>query len=520
VFDFQLKRTQVALADGRLDEAFELLKDPSLRAHRSGQKLLTRLSGAFVQRGQDHLSANRLASALEDCLRAEKLAGNVPNVVQLRAVIARRIESERAESQQRAEQLTRAKEQMQNGWLSTGRKILAQTDDQQAQCLLQNAELLEIEKDSAVKRIEQILKNGQIELAAQFYQNSVLRGSMNDEAVSLLDRIQQKSHRKVHDYLLEGQVHLAAAFLNQLNGLVSRCEMIQPCSQIVEYSRQAVVQINAGNFETAAVCLRKIRTLLPKAKWVTEMIGQAQTAAAAQQKLQAGPLGILESILLSTVSEMPVVAKKNAWPVAGMHDVSPVQRYNDMDMKMRFILQMDGIGAYHVLCGNRITIGPVSGSKRSDIELVTAPDVRRRQIERIDSDYFFGGNESGSDKQLLGDGDRIELSPRCRFKFTLPNPASSTACLIPSSGRFPRADISGVILMDREILIGPERNNHVQSGQVPEAFTVFLQDGQIHCRSSQPVYASGSALGTDQALPMDTQIEAGDFRFVLTTHND
>jgi len=92
VFDFHLKRTQVALADGRLDEAFELLKDPSLRAHRSGQKLLTRLSGAFVQRGQDHLSANRLASALEDCLRAEKLAGNVPNVVQLRAVIARRIE--------------------------------------------------------------------------------------------------------------------------------------------------------------------------------------------------------------------------------------------------------------------------------------------------------------------------------------------------------------------------------------------------------------------------------------------
>ena len=74
--------------------------------------------------------------------------------------------------------------------------------------------------------------------------------------------------------------------------------------------------------------------------------------------------------------------------------------------------------------------------------------------------------------------------------------------------------------MDREILIGPERNNHIQSGQVPEAITLFLQDGQIRCRSSQPVYASGSALGTDPALPMATQIEAGDFRFVLTTHND
>ena len=520
MFDFQLKRAQVALADGRLDEAFELLKVPSLRVHRSGQKLLTRLSVAFVQRGQDHLSANRLAPALEDCLRAEKLAGNVPDVLQLRAVIARRIESERAESQQRAEQLVRAKEQMQNGWLSTGRKILGQTNDRQAQCLLQNAELLEVEKDSAARRVEQALKNGQIELAAQIYQNSALRGSMNHEAVSLLDRIQQQAHRKVHDYLLDGQIHLAAAFLNQLNSLISRCEMIQPCRQVVEYGRQAVVQIDAGNFEAAAVCLRKIRTLLPKAKWVTEMIDQSQTAAAAQQKLQAGPLGILESIALTTVSKKPVAAKKNAWPVAAMHDVSPVQRYNDMELKMRFILQMDGIGAYHVLCGNRITIGPVSGSKRSDIELVTAPDVRPRKIERIDSDYFFGGDESGSDKQLLADGDRIELSPRCRFKFTLPNPASSTACLIPSSGRFPRADISGVIMMDREILIGPERNNHVQSGQVPEAITLFLQDGQIRCRSSQPIYAAGSALGPDQALPMNQQIETGDIRFVLTTHKD
>ena len=188
-------------------------------------------------------------------------------------------------------------------------------------------------------------------------------------------------------------------------------------------------------------------------------------------------------------------------------------------MKMRFILQMDGIGAYHVLCDDCVTIGPVSSSTRSDIELVTAPDVRPRQIERIDGDYFFGDTDSGSAKQLLGDGERVELSPRCRFKFTLPNPASNTACLIPSSGRFPRADISGVILMDREILIGPERNNHVQSGQISEAVTLFLQDGHLRCRSSQPVYADGCAVGAGQALPMDKQIETGDFRFVLTTHH-
>ncbi len=516
MFDFQLKRAQVALADGRLDEAFEMLKDPSLREHRSGQKLLTRLSQAFVRRGQEHLAANRLAPALEDCLRAEKLAGNVPDVVQLRSVICGQIESERAESQQRAEQLARAKEQMQNGWLSTGRKILAQTDDRQAQYLLKNAELLEVEKDSAVARVEQALKNGQVELAWRVYQGSGLRGSLHHEAAAILDRMGQQACEKLQGYLLDGQVYAASSLLNQLNGLSARCDRLRPYHQAVEYSRQAVVQINTGYYEAAVVCLRKIQTLLPKAGWVTKAIDQAQTAAAAQQGLQGGPLGILESIALSGVSQQPA-AGKMARPIPEINEVPCIQRNKDLNMKTRFILQMDGIGAYHVLCDDRVTMGPVSSSTRSDIELVTAPDVRPRQIERIDGDYFFG-DAGSTGKQLLGDGDRVELSPRCRFKFTLPNPASNTACLIPSSGRFPRADISGVVLMDREILIGPERNNHVQSGQIPEAVTLFLQDGRLRCRSSQPVYADGCAVGAGQALPMDKQIETGDFRFILTTY--
>ncbi len=518
MFDFRLKRAQVALADGRLDEAFELLKDPSLRQHRAGQKLLTKLSKAFIRRGQAHLKAQRLAPALADCLHAEKLAGNIPDVVKLRSMICEQIETERAQSHEQAEQLAKAKEQMQNGWLSTGRKILSQTDDLQARCLLKNAEMLEVENESAIKRIEQALKTGQTTLAGQIYQTSTLGKCLDQKAVSILNRIRQQAYQTLHGYLVEGQIHLAASFLNELTCPVSSCETIGPLRQAIEYSRQAIGRIDAGNFEAAVICLRKMQTLLPKAKWIGQVIRQGRSAAAAQAELQASPLGILEGLAMSKIDEAPIPTEKNAQQSPAINDVPFIQRYNGMDMKKRFILQMDGIGAYHVLCEDRVTIGPVSSSTRSDIELVTAPDVRCKQIERVEGDYFFGQADSGSGRQLLGDGDRVELSPRCRFKFTLPNPASSTACLIPSSARFPRVDISGVILMGREILLGPERNNHVQSGQILEAITLFLQDGQIRCRSNQPVVVDGRALAGGQALPMDKQIETGDFRFSLMTY--
>ena len=57
----RLKQTEAALADGRLDEACELLADQELRSHSRGQELLGRLVRALAARGVEHLSAGRAA---------------------------------------------------------------------------------------------------------------------------------------------------------------------------------------------------------------------------------------------------------------------------------------------------------------------------------------------------------------------------------------------------------------------------------------------------------------------------
>jgi len=389
--------------------------------------------------------------------------------------------------------------------------------------LMEQAETIEHEKKSAVNRIQEALKQDQIELAADIFHHSPLCKSKDPKAVEILSQIQKRACQKIKEDLIEGRIYQASAFLNQLNRQVSECEIIYPYRQVIEYSYQAAQQIETGEYERAIIGLRKIQTILTKAKWVSELTQLAQKAAEAKQELQTSPLGILEKGAFSEIQDIIATPRKSEH-----YTTEPIQAVCDRHFKrtaakMRFILQIDGVGAYYVFGDTCVTLGPVSSSTRSDIELVTAPDARPRQIERIEDDYFFGAIQhphsvNQSAKQLLQDGDLVELSKRCRFKFTVPNPASTTACLIPSSARFPRADISGVILMAREILIGPERNCHIQTGQVPEAITLFSQDGQMRCRANQPVFADGHPFGRNHILPVNKPIEIGDIRFMLIDH--
>ena len=78
----RIRQAECALADGRLDEAYEIAQADDVRRHHHGQRLIGRLARAIVQRGQENLAAGRFQPALSDCNKAEKLAGNLAEVSQ------------------------------------------------------------------------------------------------------------------------------------------------------------------------------------------------------------------------------------------------------------------------------------------------------------------------------------------------------------------------------------------------------------------------------------------------------
>jgi hypothetical protein len=68
-----LRQAQEALKTGRLEEALRLLRQPAARNHKRGGDLLVALARSFAERGERHLTLDKIDDAWADLLQAEGL---------------------------------------------------------------------------------------------------------------------------------------------------------------------------------------------------------------------------------------------------------------------------------------------------------------------------------------------------------------------------------------------------------------------------------------------------------------
>ena len=89
----RIRKAEVALNDGRLDEAYQQAVQADIRDHRKGQKLVGRLQRAYEKRAKTHLSSGNPMAAMADADRAYRLGGNQPQIVALRDEVRQQLES-------------------------------------------------------------------------------------------------------------------------------------------------------------------------------------------------------------------------------------------------------------------------------------------------------------------------------------------------------------------------------------------------------------------------------------------
>src|SRR5678815_14222 len=135
----RIRHAETALADGRLDEVFDLVRDPKLRSHRRGQDLITRLVNALEKRGRDHLNGARYTAALTDCEKAQQLGGDLPQLLALRNEAMDAMADDRRNERLKATAVAAARNEIDNGRLAAGERLLAvaSVNDTRAGALLQ-----------------------------------------------------------------------------------------------------------------------------------------------------------------------------------------------------------------------------------------------------------------------------------------------------------------------------------------------------------------------------------------------
>ncbi len=187
----------------------------------------------------------------------------------------------------------------------------------------------------------------------------------------------------------------------------------------------------------------------------------------------------------------------------------------------RFYLRVDAAGTFLVVRPAVVTIGPVSGSYRPTIGLLAGPTIPIITIERVDEDYFVRGegnvavNDRPARNHLLHHEDRIGVGPRGRIKFRRPYPASTSAVLEFSGLRFPQSDLKSVILMDRELVIGPEPTCHIQKEDLREDVVLFFRNGGLTCRTGLEVFVDGEPMTKSGELTTGRRVKIGALAFTI-----
>jgi len=513
------------LADGRLDEAFEIAQTEEIRRHRHGQKLIGRLARALVQRGQENLAGNRFQPALTDCNKAEKLAGTLPEIAQLRAAVCNAIIRDQQARQHEALRVAQAKEHIDNGWLSVGGRILdeAPAGNGRAELVRQELAAARLKTEDAVSKAEQALNNGDIEEAMNIVRGTVIAQSRNGRAGELLHQIRTRAIERIRADLDQGRVDRARSLLLRLQPLGKDGTDTAELSEALAWCRQAAQHVMAGRPGAALPLLRKVKAVCPSARWLDAAIADTKRAAEAYDELDAGPLGmslagnsdcglrIADCGLESAPTANPQPPIPN--PQSGTSEAA--------DMPGKFVLQIDGVGSFVVFRDARITVGPISSSTRPMLALIADPNMPVVVLERIEGDYFVRSatpidvNGQSVTEKLLADGDHISLSPRCRIQFRLPNPASTTAVLTVSGARLSRPDVRQLILMDRDILIGPYANNHIRTEQVKDPVALFVQNGRLLCRTRDDILVDGASFDPNVGLAMDKPVRIGKLSMVV-----
>ncbi len=532
----RIRRAESALSDGRLDEAFEIARSDDVRAHARGQKLIGRLVRSLIDRGRQLLDEERPQQALADCEKAALLAGNLPEVCALRTGIAAALGGHQEHARRHEHAVNLGREQAARGQLSVAAEVLADAavDHAPARSLLAEVEARRVTAQAALERARGALSRQDWPLAIESALEARGQHASSQPLSELTEQIKQAVLVQITSAFEAGRLDLAAVLLERLRPLAADALAVEEWTGILENCRLARASVAAGDLRRAAELLGRLKTVQTAAAWIGPALEQAEQGAAAIEALQSGPLGWLAGTPVR-VDDGKTVLLRNDPPArapgapepAGVSPMSPGSR-----LPSRLLLHVDAVGSFLAVRDAVVRIGPAgrgrgaTGTPGCEVTLAADPALPWITIERVDDDYFLSCdkpvqvNNVPTKRKLLTGGDQIALSPRCRLKFEVPHPASTSAVLSVSGTRLPGCDARRIVLMDRAMVMGPGQQAHIRADALGEAAVLVVHDERLMCRTGEAVTVEDRPMDRVHGLPVGARIRVGAVQFVVKEHKE
>lgn len=523
----RIRQGEIAVRSGRLDEAFEIARLESVRAHRKGQSLVNRLVSALMRRAAEHLDGSRPQQALLDCDKALTMSPNAPELLELRTRASEALLSRQRFERRQAMALATAREHIEQGRLNTGKQILDGLNgmESRAAVLMQDLNAKREKIGSAVHQAQAAIHHDDLDSAARHLIVARAATEEADPKVSeLIDQAASLIRDKVAGAINDGRLDLAdplAGHLTRLQPGNVECESLR---RGVDQCREAWDWLDRGHPARAMEILRRLTSVFPKACWINSAIKQLKIAEDALCELRTGPLGLLAVTRVrgDMPTEVPPEKKPEAVAVLASANPPPPPAPASIGLPGKFHLRVDGAGSFCVFRHGSVTIGSLSSSQIPDLGLIAEPNLPAATVERKDEDYFIRSpgtilvNDKPAQSKLLANNDRIALSPRCRLTFTRPNAASTTAVLDLSGARYPKSDVRKIILLDRDLVLGAGTAAHIRVEQATDNVVLHVRDTRLFVESRERVEVNGQPMDRTMGIPLGAHVRVGAVSFVVT----
>jgi hypothetical protein len=270
--------------------------------------------------------------------------------------------------------------------------------------------------------------------------------------------------------------------------------------------------IEAGRPREAEELLRRLARIWPEARWLQDAIEHLVQISAGSAGLRVGPLS------LAGIGTTEAAAVRSPTPPPHIAGDDGLRGSPGRD---NFVLHVDGVGSFLICTGAAVTLGAAGASRRVDVPLMVDAGAPIATFLRSEDDYFLRCprpvpvNDVETANKLLRSGDRIGLGSRCRVTFRRPSSASGSAVLDLSAARMAGSSVRHVILMDREILIGPGVAAHVRADDLAAPVVLQFRDGTWSCKSAAEISVDDTPAGRAAEFPAGARVAVGPVRFVV-----
>lgn len=455
---FKLREAQVALEQGRLDEAADLIGQPQMRSYLPVQQTVVQISEQLARRALERAATGDFAGAWRDLDHARQISGETADWLRLSQAVAE---------------------------IAVGDVVqhLAASDF-----------------PGATSRLDVLDKRKMPGVAL-----TTLR-----EVAKRLESARKLSQR---GKFAEAEEQLAAAAALRPD-LTLIDEKRQACRKRAERARVLNEQLHA------AVAVDEWTRVAAIANELLELSPEHRVARDARKRAwEKVGAPVVDSRHVAETQYWGGLEKDSDCLTASVRQESAAPR-RETQRFMLWVDAVGGylvcLGD-EIVVGQATPRSTADVAIQADISRKHAKIMRHSEgylLEPLGGRVAING-KSVNETCLLSDGDELLLGEAVRLRFRKPHVLSSSARLEMISGHRLHPHADAVILMAESCVLGPKWQNHVVCREWAGDVVLYRGDGELNCRASESIEIDGNLRDGRGPVRPGSHVVGGDFSLSL-----